>query len=235
MLSCHLKNKDVIMEVPIPKVFKTPLEVVEKTMTGAGPSNYHMRVRNAMSLPILGHLHLETLKIMDDIKEGIKYLFQTKNSLSFCVSGPGHAALECALVNLIEDDDTIIIATQGIWGNRAENIARRLNGNIKILKKHPGEQVTAVELRKCLLKFKPKIFFIAHGESSTGMLQNGLDEFGDLCREFECLFVVDSVITLGCVPFYADKWKIDVVYTGTQKVLNAPPGLTPISFSERAL
>jgi alanine-glyoxylate transaminase/serine-glyoxylate transaminase/serine-pyruvate transaminase len=223
------------MEVPKPEVFKVPLEVIEKTMTGPGPSNYSKRVRQAMALPILGQLHQETFKIMDDIKEGIKYLFQTKNVLTFCISAPGHGGLECALANLLEDGDKILIATQGIWGQRAENIAKRLNGDIKILKKRPGEQVNVAEVRECLLKFKPKIFFIAHGESSTGMLQNGLEEFGDLCREFECLFVVDSVITLGCVPFYADRWKIDVVYTGTQKVLNAPPGITPITFSERAV
>lgn len=221
------------MEVPV--VFKDPLNVVEKTMTGAGPSNYHDHVRNAMSLPIMGHLHPETLKIMDDVKEGVKYLFQTQNELTFCISGPGHAGLECALTNLIDDGDTLLIVTQGIWGQRAENIAKRLNADIQILEKVPGEQVSVEEARKCFRMYKPKVFFIAHGESSTGMLQGRLDEFGDLCREFECLFVVDSVITLGCVKLYADKWKIDVIYSGTQKVLNAPPGITPISFSENAL
>jgi alanine-glyoxylate transaminase / serine-glyoxylate transaminase / serine-pyruvate transaminase len=223
------------MEVPKPEVFKTPLLVVEKTMTGPGPSNYPQRVRNALSLPIMGQLHSETFKIMDDIKEGIKYLFQTKNSLTFCISGPGHAGLECALANLIEDNDVVLIATQGIWGQRAENIAKRLNGDIKILKKLPGEQVSVEEVRESFQKYRPKIFFIAHGESSTGMMQQHLGAFGDLCREFECLFVVDAVITLGCVPFYADTYKIDVAYSGTQKVLNAPPGITPITFSERAL
>lgn len=223
------------MEVTKPEVFKLPLIVVEKTMTGAGPSNYPNRVRNSMSLPIMGHLYSETTKIMDDVKEGIKYLFQTKNELTFCVSGAGHAGLECALTNVIEDGDCLLIVTQGVWGQRAENIAKRLNADIKILEKIPGEQVSVEEARKLFRVYKPKVFFIAHGESSTGMLQGNLGAFGDLCREFECLFVVDSVITLGCVPLYADKWKIDVIYTGTQKVLNAPPGITPISFSETAL
>lgn len=109
-----------------------------------------------------------------------------------------------------------------------------MNGDIKILQKRPGEQVSVAEVRDNLREFKPKVFFVAHGESSTGMLQNSIADFGDLCREFGCLFIVDSVITLGCVPFFMDKWKIDVVYTGTQKVLNAPPSLTPISFSKRA-
>lgn len=222
------------MKVSIPEAYKTPLNVVEKKMTGAGPSNYHPRVKNSMSLPIMGHLHPETLKIMDDIKEGIKYLFQTNNSLTFCVSGPGHAGLECALVNLIEDGDVLLIAKTGIWGQRAENIAKRFNADIKILEKRPGEPLTVDEAKKYFQMFKPNIFFLAHGESSTGLLQHSLESFGNLCHEFECIFVLDSVISLGCVPIYTDDWKIDVIYTGTQKVLNAPPGITPISFNERA-
>lgn len=224
------------MEVAKPEVFKNSLKVVEKTLCGAGPSNYHERVRKAFSNEIMGHLHPETLKIMDDIKEGVKYLFQTRNNpLTFCISGTGHAGLECALTNLIEDGDRLLIASTGIWGQRAENIAKRLNANIRVLQKEPGQQVEVEEARECFRLFRPKIFFIVHGESSTGMLQGALEEFGNLCREFECLLVVDTVISLGCVPFYADKWKIDVAYTGTQKVFNAPPAITPITFSQRAL
>lgn len=223
------------MKVSKPEAFKAPLIVVEKIMSGPGPSNYHERVRNAMSNQVMGHLHPETLKIMDDIKEGLKYLFQTTNSLTFCVSGAGHSGLECSFVNLIEDGEVLLIAAQGEWGQRAANIAKRLNADVKILQKRPGEQVTLEEVKKYFEMFRPKVFFIAHGESSTGMIQNSLESFGNLCREFECFFVVDSVITLGCVPLYTDDWKIDVIYTGTQKVLNAPPGITPISFNERAL
>lgn len=223
----------MLMDVSKPDVFRAPLEVVEKTMTGAGPSNYHDRVRKAMSLPVLGHLHPETLKIMDDVKLGIQYLFQTNNSLTFCVSGPGHAALECALTNLIEDGDVILIACCGIWGMRAENIAKRLNADVKMMYKHAGDQVTLKEARDCFRIYRPKMFFIAHGESSTGMLQN-LEQYGDLCREFDCLFIVDCVISFGCTPLYVDKLRIDVAYGASQKVLNAPPGITPITFSTRA-
>lgn len=224
----------MVLEISKPDVFNAPLKVIEKTMTGAGPSNYHDRIRKSMSLPVLGHLHTETLKIMDDIKEGLKYLFQTDNSHTFCVSGPGHAGLECALSNLIEDGDTILITYCGIWGQRAELMSQKLNADIKVLYKHPGDQVTIKEARDCFRMYHPKIFFLAHGESSTGMLQN-LSEFGNLCREYDCLFIVDCVITLGCTPIYVDKFKIDVAYSGTQKVLNAPPGITPITFSQRAL
>lgn len=164
----------------------------------------------------------------------MKYLFQTSNTLTLCVSASGHAAMESCFCNLIEDGDVVLVAMQGIWGERAADMARRLGANVKLLKKSPGEQVSVQEAREQFQQHKPAVFFIAHGESSTGMRQN-LDGFGDLCREYGCIFMVDAVITLGCVPFYVDKWKIDVAYTGSQKVLNAPPGITPVTFNMRAL
>lgn len=164
----------------------------------------------------------------------MKYLFQTNNPLTLCVSASGHAAMETGFCNLIEDGDVVLIAMQGIWGERAADMARRLGANVKLLQKSPGEQVSIQEAREQFKQHKPAVFFIAHGESSTGMRQN-LDGFGDLCREYGCIFMVDAVITLGCVPFCVDKWKIDVAYTGSQKVLNAPPGITPVTFNDRAL
>lgn len=165
---------------------------------------------------------------------GIKYLFQTNNSLTLCLSASGHAGMESGFCNLIEDGDRVLIASQGIWGERACDMAKRLGGDVRLINKLPGKQVSLEEARESFNLHKPSIFFMAHGESSTGMMQN-LNGFGDLCREFGCIFMVDTVITMGCVPLYVDKWKIDVAYTGTQKVLNAPPGITPITFNYRAL
>lgn len=180
-------------------------------------------------------MHPETFKIMDDIKEGTKYLFQTINPLTLCLSASGHAGMEAGFCNLIEDGDVVLIAVQGLWGERAMDISSRLGAEVRLAKKTPNEVLTIEELRKQLQTYpKPKVFFVTHGESSTGQLQN-LEGFGDLCREFDCLFMVDAVITMGCVPFYVDKWKIDVAYSGSQKVLNAPPGITPITFGTRAM
>lgn len=222
------------MEVLAPTAICEKLIVPDKLMMGPGPSNYPERVRSAMSLPVLGHFHKETFKIMDDVKEGIKYLFQTKNALTFCISASGHAGLEASLCNLIEDGDVVMIAVSGIWGLRALDMAKRHNANVKTINTKPGENLSLEKAREHFIKDMPKIFFIAHGESSTGMLQN-LEGFGDLCAEFDCLLIVDAVITLGCTPLYVDKWKIDVAYSGSQKVLNAPPGITPITFSNRAM
>jgi alanine-glyoxylate transaminase / serine-glyoxylate transaminase / serine-pyruvate transaminase len=165
---------------------------------------------------------------------GIKFLFQTKNPLSLCLSASGHAGMEAGLCNLIEEGDVVLIANQGLWGERAADMSRRVGGDVRLVKKQPGEVLSLQEVRKEFELHKPKIFFVAHGESSTGLLQN-LEGFGELCREFDCIFMVDSVITMGCVPFFVDKWKIDVAYSGSQKVLNAPPGITPITFGERAM
>ncbi|CRL01310.1 CLUMA_CG014194, isoform A [Clunio marinus] len=222
------------MEVSAPVEFLTPLVVPNKLLLGPGPSNFPDRVREALSHPVLGHLHPETLKIMDDLKEGFKYLFQTTNPLTLCISASGHAGMETGLVNLLEKDDVILIAHSGIWGERAADMSKRIGGDVRLIKKPLGEQLSLLEARKHFELHKPKVFFITHGESSTGMLQN-LDGFGELCHEYNCIFMVDAVITLGCVPFYADKWKIDVAYSGSQKVLNAPPGITPITFNSRAI
>lgn len=165
---------------------------------------------------------------------GVQYLFQTSNPLTLCISASGHAGMEAGFANLVEDGDVVLIAVCGLWGERAADMAKRHGANIQLINKLPGEQASLQEVRQQFELHKPSIFFIAHGESSTGMLQN-LDGFGDLCREFNCIFMVDAVITMGAVPFYVDRWKIDVAYSGSQKVLNAPPGITPITFGPRAM
>jgi alanine-glyoxylate transaminase / serine-glyoxylate transaminase / serine-pyruvate transaminase len=165
---------------------------------------------------------------------GLKYLFQTRNALTLCLSASGHAGMEAGLCNLIEDGDVVLIAAQGIWGERAANMAKRHGADVRLLSKAPGEALKLSEARDAFVQHKPRLFFVAHGESSTGMLQD-LTGFGELCREFNCILMVDAVITLGCVPFLVDDWKVDVAYSGSQKVLNAPPGITPITFSTRAV
>lgn len=187
-----------------------------------------------MSYPVLGQLHPETFKIMDDIKKGLKYLFQTFNPLTLCVSGPGHAGMETALCNLIEEGDVVLICSTGIWGERAADMARRQGADVRLLFGTPGTIITLFDAKEYIEIHKPSIFFIAHGESSTGVLQP-LEGLGTLCQANNCLLVVDAVITLGAVRFYTDAWKIDVAYCGSQKVLNAPPGITPITFSTRAM
>ncbi|XP_075154374.1 alanine-glyoxylate aminotransferase isoform X2 [Haematobia irritans] len=172
---------------------------------------------------------------MDAIKEGIKYVFQTRNEATMCISGSGHAGMEAALCNLIEDGDVVLLGTTGIWGHRAAEMAKRYGGDVRFVEARFGRSLNLDEIEFAFEGHKPSIFFLAQGDSSTGILQNHLKEIGDICRKNNCLFIVDTVASLGGTDFYMDRWQVDVTYTGSQKVLGAPPGITPISFSKRAI
>ncbi|MBN3272701.1 SPYA protein, partial [Polyodon spathula] len=221
------------LTVPVPASLLLPLKVPYRLLLGPGPSNVPPRILSAGGTPIIGHMHKELFEIMDDIKKGIQYAFQTKNELTLAISGSGHAAMEAALYNAVERGETVLIGINGIWGERAADISERMGADAKRLVKPPGECFTLQEIEQALSKHKPVLFFITHGESSTGIV-HPLDGLGALCHKYNCLLLVDSVASLGGVPIYMDKQEIDILYTGSQKVLNAPPGTAPISFSERA-
>lgn len=219
--------------VPPPQALLQPLNVPQRLMLGPGPSNVSPRVQAAGALQMIGHMHPEMFEIMDDIKLGIQYAFQTKNTLTLAVSGSGHCAMETAIFNVVEKGDVVLVALKGIWGERAADIAQRIGADVRLLSKSPGEGFTLKEIEKGLAEHKPSLFFITHGESSSGVVQP-LDGIGDLCHRYNCLLLVDSVASLGGAPIYMDKQGIDILYSGSQKVLNAPPGTAPISFSEAA-
>ncbi|XP_040469702.1 serine--pyruvate aminotransferase isoform X1 [Falco naumanni] len=219
--------------VPPPQVLLRPLAVPERLLLGPGPSNVPPRILAAGSQQLLGHMHPEVLQVMDEIKAGIQYAFQTRNRLTLAISGTGHCAMEAALLNLLDRDDTALVAVNGIWGQRAADIARRLGANVHELLKPPGEYFTLWDIEEGLVQHKPSVLFITHGESSTGVLQP-LEGLGELCHRHGCLLLVDAVASLGGAPIFMDQQEVDVLYSGSQKVLNAPPGSAPISFSERA-
>ncbi|XP_010282452.1 PREDICTED: serine--pyruvate aminotransferase [Phaethon lepturus] len=143
----------------------------------------------------------------------------------------GHMHAE--VLQLLERGDTALVAVNGIWGQRAADIARRLGANVHELLKPPGEYFTLWDIEEGLVRHKPLVLFITHGESSTGVLQP-LEGLGELCHRHGCLLLVDAVASLGGAPIFMDQQEIDVLYSGSQKVLNAPPGSAPLSFSERA-
>ncbi|XP_066049891.1 alanine--glyoxylate aminotransferase isoform X1 [Chamaea fasciata] len=222
-----------LLRVPPPEELLRPLAVPERLLLGPGPSNVPRRIQAAGGRQILGHMHPEVLQVMDEIKAGIQYAFQTQNRLTLAISGSGHCAMEAALLNLLEQGDTVLVAINGIWGQRAADIARRLGANVCELLKPLGQYFTAQDIEQGLVQHKPLVLFITHGESSTGVLQP-LEGLGKLCHRHGCLLLVDSVASLGGAPIFMDQQEIDVLYSGSQKVLNAPPGSAPISFSERA-
>jgi alanine-glyoxylate transaminase/serine-glyoxylate transaminase/serine-pyruvate transaminase len=195
----------------------------------------HPRVLQAMGRPLLGHLDPAFLRLMDDIQERLRRLFRTGNPFTIALSGTGSAGMEAALVNLIEPGDPVIIGVNGVFGTRMATIVERGGGKPIRVEAPWGRIVEPDAIKQTLARSGPvRAVAIVHGETSTG-IQQPLEEIGALCRQYDALFVVDAVTSLGGVPVEVDRWGIDACYSGTQKCLSCPPGLAPLTLSERAL
>ncbi|XP_074046834.1 alanine--glyoxylate aminotransferase [Macrotis lagotis] len=216
-----------------PASLMKPLSIPDRLLLGPGPSNLSPRVMHTGSLQMIGHMHDEMFQIMDEIKDGIRYAFQTQNKLTLALSGSGHTAMEAAIFNVIEPGESVLVGVNGIWGQRIVEVAERIGAKVHQMVKVPGEYYTLQDVEKGLTQHKPVLLFLTHGESSSGILQP-LDGYGDLCHRHNCLLLVDTVASLGGAPVYMDKQGIDILYSGSQKVLNSPPGTSLISFSEKA-
>ncbi|XP_036925197.1 serine--pyruvate aminotransferase [Sturnira hondurensis] len=216
-----------------PEALLKPISVPRQLLLGPGPSNLAPRVLAAGGRQMISHTHKAMYQIMDEIKQGIQYVFQTKNRLSLALSGSGHAALEAALFNLLEPGDSFLVGVNGIWGQRAAELGERLGARTHRITKDLGSHFTLQEVEEGLAQHKPSVLFLTQGESSSGMLQP-LEGYGELCHRYQCLLLVDCVASLGGTPIYMDLQGIDVLYSSSQKVLNAPPGTAFISFSDKA-
>ncbi|XP_071510382.1 alanine--glyoxylate aminotransferase-like [Diadema antillarum] len=221
------------LTVSAPDELILPMNVPAKLLMGPGPANVSPRVLAAGALPVLGHMHPEMLKIMDDIKVGLQYAFQTKNSLTFAVSGTGHCGMEVAMMNVIDPGDVILVACNGIWGERQADLGKRIGAEVRVLQNPTGVSFSLSQIEESLKSHRPNVFIMTQGESSSGVLQP-MEGIGQLCRRYNSLLLVDTVASLGGVPMYTDEWGIDVIYSGSQKVLGAPPGTAPISFNQKA-
>ncbi|VDM83217.1 unnamed protein product, partial [Strongylus vulgaris] len=241
---------------PPPACLQKDMVIPPRQLFGPGPSNMRDVIAESQSRSLLGHLHPEFIKVMSDAREGLQYIFKTQNAYTFAVSGTGlqyifktqnaytfavsgtgHAGMECAVLNLLEKDDIFLVVEIGIWGRRAADLGARIGAKVETVTAPHGCAVEkeAIEQMVCALaKYKPAVLFVCHGESSTGVCQP-LEGLGEACRRHGTLLLVDTVASLGGAEFHMDEWGVDCVYSATQKVLNAPPGLAPISFSERAM
>eukprot|EP00878_Enallax_costatus_P007361 GHUV01007710.1.p1 GENE.GHUV01007710.1~~GHUV01007710.1.p1 ORF type:complete len:415 (+),score=114.74 GHUV01007710.1:230-1474(+) len=212
-----------------------PIQVPFRLLMGPGPTNAHPRILTAQALPLLGHMHPPFIKIMDEIKEGLRYMFQTESPYTLMISGTGHAGMEAAVANLLEPGEKIIVGVNGIWGERVSDLAERYRGDVIQLKTAPGGTFSIDELKAAVAEHKPAILFLVQGESSTGTHQALGGGLGEACHAAGTLLVVDTVASLGGVPLFADKWGIDCIYSGSQKCLSGPPGAAPFYMSQRAV
>lgn len=178
--------------------------------------------------------HPPFFAIMDEIRSGLQYLFQTESPYTLCVSGTGHAGMEACIANLLEPGETIVVGNKGIWGARVVDMAARYGAKVVDLKAAPGTTFSLDTLRGALEEHRPAVLFLVQGDSSTGVHQS-LAGVGDACRATGTLLLVDTVCSQGGVPMFADAWGVDAIYTGSQKCLSAPPGAAPLMFSQRAV
>ena len=205
-----------------------------RTLLGPGPSPVHPRVLEALSLPVVGHLDPKFLEIMDQSMAMLREVFQTKNRLALPMSGTGSAGMETCFVNLVEPGDSVLIGVNGVFGTRMADVAQRCGAQVDTIEAEWGTALDAGRFTAALTQKKYKLAAIVHAETSTGVLQP-LDDIAKLVRENGALFLVDTVTSLGGAPVRVDELGIDACYSGTQKCLSCPPGLSPVTFSERAV
>jgi alanine-glyoxylate transaminase/serine-glyoxylate transaminase/serine-pyruvate transaminase len=188
-----------------------------------------------MAAPLMGHLDPEFVRMMDEVKSMVQQTLLTDNHLTFVVSAPGSAGMETCLVNLLEPGDECIICINGVFGGRMADIAERCGATVHKVEKEWGTVVEPADLKKALDQCpKPKLVALVHAETSTGALQP-MEEISDLVHNAGALLMVDAVTSYCGMPLRVDEWKIDALYSGTQKCLSAPPGLSPVTFSDEAV
>lgn len=206
----------------------------KRILMGPGPSDIHPEVLQAMALPTIGHLDPVFVGLMDEIKELLQYAFQTKNQLTLPVSAPGSAGMETCFVNLVSPGDSVVVCINGVFGGRMKENVERC-GAIPIIVEDPwGEPVNLQKVEQTLNQHpEAKILAFVHAETSTGAMSDAR-ALAKLAQSHGCLTIVDTVTSLGGSPLKVDEWQLDAVYSGTQKCLSAPPGLSPVTFSKKA-
>ncbi|PSW04538.1 pyridoxal-phosphate-dependent aminotransferase family protein [Photobacterium lipolyticum] len=207
----------------------------QRTLMGPGPSDIYPQVLQALSRPTVGHLDPLFIGMMDELKQLLQYAFQTENTFTIAVSAPGSAGMEACFVNLVEPGDKVIVCRNGVFGDRMRENVERCGGLAVLVDNNWGEPVDPVLVERALVAHPDaKILAFVHAETSTGALSDA-ETLAKLARQHDCLTIVDAVTSLGGVPLRVDEWQLDAVYSGSQKCLSCVPGLSPLTFSQRAI
>ena len=204
-----------------------------RILMGPGPSDVSPRVLAALSRPTIGHLDPEFQRLMEEIKTAISRLFNAPGYACVPLPAPGTAGMEAALMNLLEPGDRAVIAVNGAFGGRMADMAGRAGAEVVTVEHAWGEPVDVARVEAALAGQPTKLLAFVHAETSTGARSDA----ASLCaaaRRYGALTIVDCVTSLGGIPVDAAGWDADVLYSGTQKCLSAPPGLSPIALSPRA-
>lgn len=206
-----------------------------RSLMGPGPSDVAPRVLQALARPTIGHLDPAFIGLMDEIKELLRYAFQTRNELTMPISGPGTAGMEACVVNLVEPGDRVIVCQNGVFGGRLKEMVSRCGGVVIAVDDAWGRAVDPAKVESALAA-NPGAVLVAfvQAETSTGAISD-VAAIAEIARRAGALSLVDAVTSLGGSELRTDQWGVDAVYSGTQKCLSVPPGLAPITMNERAV
>ncbi len=211
-----------------------PVDPPRRVLMGPGPSDVAPHVLAALAAPTVGHLDPYFLTLMDEVQGMLREVFQTKNKMTLAVSGTGSAGMETCFVNLIEPGDKVLVCVNGVFGGRMSDVAARCGGEVMTIERPFGEVFTTDEVATAVKEYNPKLVAIVHAETSTGALQP-IEEISKIVHDAGALLLIDCVTSLGGLPVEIDRWNVDAAYSGTQKCLSCPPGLAPVTFSDRAV
>ncbi|WP_342651713.1 alanine--glyoxylate aminotransferase family protein [Vibrio metschnikovii] len=213
----------------------TSFEPKNTLLLGPGPSPVSESVLASLSKPTIGHLDSSFFVMMDEIKVMLRLLFSTTNDITFPVSGPGSAGMDTCVVNLVEPGDEVIVCINGAFGQRIAESVAKVGGIVTEVHSEWGSPTQPEQLEQALLKTPNcKIVSFVHAETSTGV-RNDAKTLCEIAHRYGALTLVDAVTSLGGIPVCVDEWGIDAVFSGSQKCLSCPPGLSPVSFSQRAV
>ncbi|PMJ88432.1 alanine--glyoxylate aminotransferase family protein [Vibrio sp. 10N.261.55.A7] len=206
-----------------------------RVLMGPGPSDVSPQVLQALSRPIVGHLDPLFIGMMDEVKQLLKYAFQTENEFTIAISAPGSAGMEACFVNLIEPGDKVIVCRNGVFGERMRENVIRAGAEAVVVDDEWGKPVSPEKVEQAFNQHPDaKILAFVHAETSTGALSDA-QRLSQIAIENGALTIVDAVTSLGGVPLKVDEWKLDAVYSGSQKCLSCVPGLSPVTFSAKAI
>src|SRR5262245_60953126 len=210
------------------------MPITDRLLLGPGPSNPYPEATAALARPLLGHMDPEFLALLDETMARLRTVFRTQNALTLPLSGTGSAGMEACFVNLVEPDDTVIVGANGVFGDRMCEVARRAGATVVRVEERWGMPLDPQRLLEARRQHpEARVVAVVHAETSTGV-ENDIAPLQEL-QDTDTLLLVDTVTSLGGIPVEIDAWGVDASYSGTQKCLGVAPGLSPITFSARAV
>jgi alanine-glyoxylate transaminase/serine-glyoxylate transaminase/serine-pyruvate transaminase len=214
----------------------TDLNVPGRNLLGPGPSNVHPRVYKAMMTPVIGYLDPAFIQLMDDTQMPLRTVFRTENDMTMPISGTGTCGMEAAVYNIVEPGDVVVVCQNGYFATRLADMSKRCGADVILIEQEWGRIIEPEQVEEALkgARRQVKSVMIVHGETSTGILQP-MEEISKITHEHGALLLADAVTSLSGCELLIDEWGIDVCYSGTQKCLSAPPGMSPMTVSAQAM